>query len=343
MYHWRLAGYGEIAIVQGPSTLAGAVRPMELSEPPHRLRLERRKSTQPSATEAREKDMNGTSQPMQATKRGVFAALALTLLLLLAACSGNDKDQNALASLLGHQVEVIARGGATGSGLGAAAGIHATGVGIVESRPDIAVMSIGVETFAATVSIARGEAAVAMAAMIAVLRAAGIDDADLQTQFFSVQPEYTYDQVVTTLENGQKVTRSERRLVGYRIRNTLSVTIRDLDNIGTIVDSAAGAGGDATRLNNISFTVDDGSALEAQARVLALRDAVAKADLYASVTGVDRGKLVSIVETSGTQYPKTVRAEAFATSAMDGAAPPTQILAGDLQVRVSVQTVFSID
>jgi uncharacterized protein len=290
--------------------------------------------------------MKERSQPTRITKLGLLAAMALSLSLLLAACSGDDDDQGSLANVLGGldaaQVEAFARGSSS-SYIGSTTGIQATGVGVVEARPDIAIISLGVETFAASVSEARSEAAIAVDAMINVLHAAGVVDADLATQYFNIQPEYTYDQVSFTLENGQKTTRSERRLTGYRVTNTLSVTIRDLDNIGSIVDSVANAGGDATRLNNISFTVDDGSALEAQARELALRDAVAKADLYASVTGVDRGKLITIVETSGTQYPQVARAESFALAGADGAAPPTQLLAGDLTVRVTVQTVFGID
>jgi uncharacterized protein YggE len=291
--------------------------------------------------------MNDTGLSMKAPKLGVLAALALTLLLLLAACSGSDKDQSAVASLLGaleiNQIEALTRGGTPGSGFGSASGIHATGVGVVESRPDIAVMSLGVETFAATVATARGEAAIAMGAIITVLHAANIVDDNLETQHFNIQPEYTYDQVSTPLENGQKVTRSERRLVGYRVTNSLIVTIHDLDNIGNIVDSAAQAGGDTTRLNSIEFTVENGSSLEAQARELAVRDAVAKADLYARVTGVDRGKLIAIVETSGTQYPQVARAESFASAAFDGGAPPTQIIGGQFHVRVTVQAVFDIN
>lgn len=294
------------------------------------------------------KEQNGTTRSKRATKLGMLATVALSLTLLLAACSGDgNDDQDSLVGLLGglsdSQVEALARGASSYSSFGSTTGIQATGVGVVEAQPDIAIISLGVETFAATVSAARGEAATAMDAMITELRAAGVDDDDLETQYFNIQPEYTYDQVSTTLENGERITRSERRLVGYRVTNTLSVTIRDLDNIGSIVDSVAEAGGDATRLNNISFTIDDGSALEAQARELALRDAVAKADLYASATGVDRGKLVAIVETSGTQYPQVAKAESFSGATFDGAAPATQILAGDLQVRVTVQTVFGID
>ncbi len=144
------------------------------------------------------------------------------------------------------------------------------------------------------------------------------------------------------LANGERITRRERRLVGYRVTNTLSVTIRDLDNVGTIIDATVDAGGDATRLNSISFTVDDGIALEVQARTLALQDAVAKADLYASETGVSRGKLTSIVETSGNQFANQARTES-ASLAFDGAAPPTQILAGEFEVRVTVRAVFDID
>ena len=290
--------------------------------------------------------MNERSRTTRITKLGLLAVMALSLSLLLAACSSDNDDQSSLANVLGGldagQVEALARGTSSYYNIGSSTGIQATGVGVVEAQPDIAIISLGVETFAASVSGARGEAAVAMDSMINVLRAAGLLDADLETQYFNIQPEYTYDQVSTTIEGGDKTTRSERRLVGYRVTNTLSVTIRDLDNIGSIVDSVADAGGDATRLNNISFTIDDGSALEAQARELALRDAVAKADLYASVTGVDRGKLITIVETNGTQYPRIARAE-VATAAFDGAKASTPILAGDLQVRVTVQTVFGID
>lgn len=291
--------------------------------------------------------MNHLTQSHKIPKLGMLAALALSLAVLLSACSGSDDNDNAsLSGLLNGldaaQLESLARGSSSYYGLSSSTGIQASGVGVVEADPDIAIMSLGVETFAITVSDSRSEAAVAIDAMISALRAAGVEDDDLETQYFNIQPEYTYDQVSTTIGDGEKITRSERRLVGYRVTNTLSVTIRDLDNIGTIVDSVVDAGGNATRLNGITFTIDDGSDLEAQARELALADAVAKADLYASATGAKRGKLVTIVETSGTQYPQIARSES-ASFAFDGDAPATQILAGSLQVRVSVQTVFAVD
>jgi uncharacterized protein YggE len=291
------------------------------------------------------KGMIGTARPR---KLVALLAMAMTLALMVGACTSDDEgDSNtALGALLrgldAGQVEALARGASfSGGGFNSAVGINANGVSVVSAKPDIAVMSLGVEALALTVSEAREEAALAMNGMLTSLRAALVSDGDLETQFFNIQPEYTYEQVTTTLENGERISRSERRLIGYRVSNTLSVTIRDLDNIGAIVDGAVKAGGNATRLNGISFTLEDGGAAEANARIAALEDAVAKADLYAEKTGVTRGKLVNIVETSGTRFPQVARAESLAFDG--GASAPTSLIAGDLEVRVSVQVLFSID
>ena len=276
----------------------------------------------------------------------MLLAVATAALFVLSACGSNENDQTPLGNLLSgldaEQVEALARGASIQSFSSSTVGIQSTGVGVVTVKPDIATMSLGVETIAITVTEARSEAAAAMDAMLTALRAQNVGNDDLATTFFNIQPEYTYDQVTETLANGQKISRSERRLIGYRVTNTLSVTIRELDNVGTIIDATVDAGGDATRLNGISFTVDDGAALEVQARTLALQDAVAKADLYASETGVERGNLISVVETSGNQFANEARAESVGL-AFDGAFAPTQILAGEFEVRVSVRAVFDID
>jgi hypothetical protein len=169
----------------------------------------------------------------------------------------------------------------------------------------------------------------------------GVADDDRETKFFNIQPEYTYDQVFVT-EGAERFQRSERRLTGYRVTNTLSVTLRNLDSVGATVDAVVAAGGDTARINNITFSIEDGSALEVEARTLALQDAVAKADLYASETGADRGKLVFVSEAGSPQFPQAFRME---SASFDGAASaaPTAILAGDLTIRVTVNTVFEVD
>ena len=91
-----------------------------------------------------------------------------------------------------------------------------------------------------------------MDAIVAALKAQGVEDRDIQTRFFNISPRYEYQEV---LEEGFR--RGKQVLVGYVVNNSASVKIRDLDSVGRVIDEVADAGGDVTRINGISFTVDD--------------------------------------------------------------------------------------
>ena len=262
----------------------------------------------------------------------VVAGLAALALVAAACADGDATGGGATGGLNAAQIESLARSlGVSTSVLGGSTGIHVTGAGTASATPDIAVLSLGVEGQARTVAEANAIAANAIAAVLATLRAAGVADEDMETQHFSIQPQYSFDRNTGV-----------QTLTGYRVTNSLVVTLRDLDAVGSIIDGAAAAGGDATRINSIGFRVEDGLALEAEARRLALEDAVAKADLFAEATGVSRGKLVFITESSFQQFARAESAIAF-DGAIAAPAAPTEILAGEFDVRVNVQAVFAID
>ena len=160
----------------------------------------------------------------------------------------------------------------------------------------------------------------------------GIDDPDIATRFFNIQPEYTYNE------------RDRRQEIsGYRVTNTLSVKVRTLESIGTLIDKAVFAGGDFTRINNIRFTVEDPSPYAAQARQVAVEDAIEKAQQFARLTQVSLGRLVYIAE-ADTNVPavKNFALEGRMLSQATGA-PATTVSPGEMDITVTVQAVFGID
>ena len=210
-------------------------------------------------------------------------------------------------------------------------GIWVNGEGKVMAVPDVANLRIGIESQAATVSEAQGNATKAMNDVMAVLTKNGVDKKDIQTQSFNIQR-------VTRWDNDKQ----QEILIGYRVTNSVNAKIRKLDTAGTIIDAAAEAGGDFTRIEGISFDVDNPETYQNQAREKALANAKAKAEQMAKGTGVTLGKATFVTESVYIPGPifRDLAMKAEASGAP--AAAPTPISAGELEIRVNVQVVYSI-
>ncbi len=207
--------------------------------------------------------------------------------------------------------------------------IHVTGNGSVVGEPDIATLNLGVSVEKKTVAEAREAAAVAMTAVIDALKARGIAENDIQTERFSIYPQYDYT------ENG-------RVLRGYSVNNTVSAKVRALENLSGVIDDAAQAGGDIVVVNAIQFMIEDTTPLQTQARGLAVKDAEAKAQTLADASGVTLGKPITITETSHTASPPIAFARE-AAFAEDSALSSTPIEAGELTVTVNITIVYEIE
>ena len=210
-------------------------------------------------------------------------------------------------------------------GNGQQTGINVSGVGRVFGSPDIALLNLGVRVEAETVAEAREQAAEAQTAIIDSLTANGVEERDIQTQQFSVQPQYDFPDRVQTIR-------------GYEVRNILNVKVRDLDSTSQVLDDATAAGGNAVQVNGINFTIDDPSALEAEARELAVQDARSRAEDLAGHSGAQVGALVSISE-----FTNFGLGGEFARSVSQDAGASTPIMSGELEVVVNVNVVYSID
>jgi uncharacterized protein YggE len=195
--------------------------------------------------------------------------------------------------------------------------------------------------------------------VIGVLKARKVADRDIQTRHFNIAPRYSSRKITRCVDGTgpgapTRVPRIEIRpsepkgecfeeyqqvILGYQVTNQLTVRLRDLNAIGGIIDAATEAGGDLTRLQGISFTIDDSRALETQARAAAIADLQAKAKQFATLTGVKLGRLRFITETAGPVPIRALGERAIAAAA----AAPTPISAGELEVVVTVQGVFAIE
>ena len=208
-------------------------------------------------------------------------------------------------------------------------GIWVTGEGSVSVVPDIAILNLGVEVQSETVAVAQSQAATSMDAVVRELKSKGIADKDIKTRSFSIYPVRRW------------VEKEDREvLVGYRVNNMVTTRVKQVEDVGAIIDAVAEAGGDYIRINNISFTVDDPAKYREEAREKAMADAEAKAKQLAAAGGVNLGSPTYISESDGAiPVPRDFAVKAFAEAA---AAPPTSISPGETEIRITVQVVYGI-
>jgi uncharacterized protein YggE len=248
-------------------------------------------------------------------KKGIIVAIFLVLVLVVVGVAG-------CGDYFGSEGASVVKSVSSQQNIG----IWVNGMGKVTVDPDVAVLSLGVEAQAATVAEAQQQANGAMNAIMVVLDSHGIDEKDIKTQQYSIQPvrEWRDDQYI---------------LVGYRVTNTITIKVRDMDDTGSVIDDAVAAGGDYTIVNSVSFTVDEPEAYYEDIRVEAMADAKDKAEQLAHLGGVKLGKPIYISEGSG--YSRTT--VYYDSKAPEGAVVPTDISPGEVEIQMTIQVVYSID
>jgi len=198
--------------------------------------------------------------------------------------------------------------------------------GETQVAPDMATLSLGVQTDAPTAAEALKANGVRMTQVIAALRKAGIAERDIQTSGLSLNAQYTYEQ------------NQPPKLSGYQASNQVTVIVRDLSRLGQAVDATVGAG--ANTVGGISFGLQNPQAAEDAARLAAVKALQAKADLYARATGYKVVRLVSLGEGGGyNPTPQPIPMFAMAKREM---ADSTPVAAGELKVRIDVSATYEM-
>jgi uncharacterized protein YggE len=172
--------------------------------------------------------------------------------------------------------------------------VTVSGEATVTVPPDTAVIRIGVSSLEKTAREAGETNAKQMTAVLAAVKASGIAERDIQTSRVSLQPQYDPNKAGTA------------RLTGFQANNQVTIRIRDIDNLPTVLDRAIAAG--ANEMSGIEFVVSEQSKLLDQARDDAIADARRKAELYARAAGAKLGQVVSISEEGTAPQPRPMQA-----------------------------------
>lgn len=195
--------------------------------------------------------------------------------------------------------------------------------GEVKVNPDRATIQISVQTRSATAAAAATENAAKQKAVIDALKALGLKDTDISTSGYTVNPEQRYE------PNKEPV------VVAYTVTNTLSVEVKNLKQVGPVIDASLAKG--ANMINSLQFSSSNTDSARRTAIALAIEHARADAEAAAKAAGGSLGGLLEV--TIGAYYPPPPRPFAMeARVAMKASDDQTPINPGEQTVSVDVNT-----
>ncbi len=203
--------------------------------------------------------------------------------------------------------------------------LNISATGEVTRDPDIAFISAGVQSEAKTAAEAMKANSTAMNGVFDALKNAGVAERDMQTSNFSLQPRYDYSSRVS---GG-----SSQKLTGYIASNQLSVRVRKLDELGGTLDALVAAGGNT--FSGLRFALEDDRAAKDEARGIAMRSAIARAELYAEASGYKVARIVTISESGGHRPQPMQMARAMSDES-------TPIASGEVGYSITVNVQFEL-
>lgn len=214
--------------------------------------------------------------------------------------------------------------------------ITVTGTGIGTGAPDIANLEIGVENVSENVAEAFTATNDTIDTVVESIVALGIAREDIRTVGLNVYSQERFPMDMVMMEGGQQEVVRE-----YRVSNTVRVTVRDIEMVEDVLDTAISNG--ANNIFGLNFGIDDRDALEQTARVNAMENARERATQLAEIMGAELGDAIIVVENSGGGSPFEV-ANLSAFDEMQGfGGGNASVSSGQLSVTVRVQVTYQIN
>jgi uncharacterized protein YggE len=201
--------------------------------------------------------------------------------------------------------------------------VTVVGEGKVDGTPDTLTISLSIAATAPDAAGASNQTSTRTNAVTEALAAQGIDRKDVSTTTVTLQPQYGGSDNTT--------------VVGYQSSNSIDVKVRKIDTGPQVLGAITTAGADATRINSVTYSIEDDSQLIKDARGRAFDDAKNRAQQYAQLSGLDLGKVLSITENGAATPPPMPSPVRY-----DAVAAPVPVSPGQQTVGFSVTVVWEL-
>jgi uncharacterized protein len=205
--------------------------------------------------------------------------------------------------------------------------IAISGEGKVTAIPDIASVTLGMENTSMDIQVAQKKNSDTINSLMSQLKALGIDEKDIQTVSYNINPQYDYS-------NGRQT------LTGYSVSQNISVKIRKTDQVSNVLKIA----GDSklNQVGGLSFDIDQPETYQQEARVKALQNAKDKAQALAQVMGVKLGKIISFSESSNYMAPYPIY-NAKADYGIGGGGTAPSVAPGSQDIIINATIIYELD
>ncbi len=264
---------------------------------------------------------------MRLTRKFV-GLLALASVLILPGCAAATAQAATADAEAAAPAATVANGG---DETAMERTITVSGEGTVSAKPDIATLSLGVQTTGDSAQEALALNSEEMNGVIAALLQADISEDDIQTTGLNIYPVY---------DNRPVEPGGSRQVIGYRATNSVTIIVHDIALAGTVLDVAVKAG--ANVASGIQFGLSDMDSIIDEALVASVADAQAKAQVIAGALGVTVGEpLVVIQEYIERPQANVYLARAEAAFDSGGFSPPVQ--GGSVRVTAHLRVTFALE
>ena len=221
--------------------------------------------------------------------------------------------------------------------------ITVSGQGKVYAKPDVAVVSLGVTAQAKTVADVTKSNTEKMNAVIEAVKKLGVEDKDIETTNYSLNPVYDSYAVPVSASSSVPViypVRTGTTLTGYKLDQNVQVKIRDFTKISDILAQSTASG--ANLVGNLQFTIDNPEQFKEQAKAKAIAEAKKNAQNLEKDSGISLGKLINVYENYN--YPEIYNSKAVGMggASMDSVAPAPTIQPGQQEINVTINLTYQV-